>query len=244
MSITDEKVWLGLDDRYEGSQRDKSGENLGLRASTAERCPSHYHHGSFIDGGQAHDDLGQTREHTPRTFTAGYCRRANQKDGLGSYPRNSWGSKQSHRGLEFTSQTQNVTTACSTYYVLKFPHDFHVFIERSRGVGDLAGTVVVLSRKEISLRHKSRPCATPPIAHHGRQDPGEPRYPSLTPVVRSQPNAWVSMAHLPTTMPREEAQDLIAPRTVICEFRALGRGWAHGTKIDKNWNFKRAQSPS
>lgn len=92
MSITDEKVWLGLDDRYEGCQQNKSGEDLGLRACwQLQRGARHIvchrledHHGSFIDGAQAHDDLGQTREHTPRTFTAGYCRRANQKDGLGS----------------------------------------------------------------------------------------------------------------------------------------------------------------
>ncbi len=85
MSITYKNVWQGLDDRYEGRQRDKSGENLGLRALTVEVPFTSYVNRWKITVVLSSTECKltitseRTREHTPRTFTAGYCRRANQK---------------------------------------------------------------------------------------------------------------------------------------------------------------------
>ncbi|PBK92765.1 hypothetical protein ARMGADRAFT_1030974 [Armillaria gallica] len=195
-------------------QQDKSGEGLGLRACwQLQRGARHIvchpledHHGSFIDGAQAHDDLGQTREHTPRTFTAGYCRRANQKDGLGSHSEKTkrivfgycHDVKHVRRSMhsitviipEIAEGPSNLTAASSS------PRKRATQM-RELDIGTISGALTTGVKIPVNLVTLPSPRSYDPNL-----------------------NAWVSMAHLPTTVPREEAQDLIAPRTVICEFRA------------------------
>lgn len=146
--------------------------------------------------------------------------------------------QQSHRGLEVTPENM-----CQDHFIERimscwsFPTIFTIFI--------VPTLLALFSPKEILLRHtKSRPCATPPICpglghhiwwpHQGRPDPPCTSLPRR--LVWSYDaklyagESRVSHLRIHPPRPREEEQDVKAPRAVIREFRVYRTSRSTGLK--------------
>ncbi|KAK0476096.1 hypothetical protein IW261DRAFT_1595137 [Armillaria novae-zelandiae] len=214
MSMGDGKVWLGLDGCSEESQDEDLGRRLergAFTSSVTRRKIAMVLSSTECELTMTSDGHGST----PGTFTAGNCR-ANQKDGLGSEKTKRIVFGYCHRVKHVRRSVYSITVSQAS--------------PNARGILEIAGRA---SSPTAASSSPWKTCIT--ITFDIEVSPRFSRLHALTmgvqipvnlvtlPPPRSYDpnlNACVSMAHLPTTMPREEAQDVIAPRTVICELRA------------------------